>query len=437
MPASSVSKRKRAVGLTGRIAARHKRPLTGSSDTLNALYDLAGGLDRWASEAGVGSSALEGALSLLDAIDCIDHGFALYDANDALFIHNRRYRRMHASVEHLIAPGARYEDLVRAGLHSGDGSLVVPSETEVQEHLARHAAADGAPEIRMRGQTWLMLRERRTRLGGIVVIETDITELKTANIAKDEFLAKISHELRTPITPIHGALSLIASGRIATLPPSLSELVEVARRNCAKLITIVNELFDFTWVSSGRFSLNRRLIEAIPFIEQTVRNKRIGPNPPDITLSVGADISDAKLEVDPLRIRQVLDNLLSNAIKFTDLGARIDVIAEGRNGRLRISVVDFGPGIPSEFQARVFEAFAQADSSSARRQGGVGLGLSISKSIVEAHGGAIGFTSSEGEGTTFFFELPIAGEQEKEVSTRTRKPGARRRAKTAPCRPSS
>ena len=345
---------------------------------------------------------------LLDAIQSINDGFALYDAEDVLLGANSAYRDMHASIKDLIVPGVTFEDLVRAGLDCGDGRLTKSTDAQVKARVARHRDADGIPVIRGRDGTWVMSSDRRTHEGGVVVVETDITDLKKADIAKDEFLAKVSHELRTPLTPIHGALTLILSGKVAPIPDTLRDMVDMADRNCKRLMSIVNDLLDFTRISAGRFSLDPGVVDLNPFLDQVVQNKRIGQAPPDITLTVKPDAKNLKLEVDPMRIQQVLDNLLSNAMKFTKPGGHIEVEVARHNGSLRISVVDHGPGIPKEFEARMFEAFAQADSSSSRQLGGVGLGLSIAKSIVEAHGGQIGFQSKEGSGTTFFFDLPLA-----------------------------
>jgi len=350
----------------------------------------------------------ETATILTDAIDCINDGFALYDAHDALVFANRAYRDMHASIKDLITPGVRFETLVRAGLDCGEEPAVVPAEADVSDRLARHRRADGVPTIQMRDQKWLMSTERRTPDGGVVVIETDITELKKAEIARYEFLAKVSHELRTPLTPIHGALTLMKSGKVAHLSGRLEDLIDLASRNCTRLMSIVNDLLDFTRISAGRFSLNATTVELQPFLEQVVETRRIAPDAPDIALSISPRAKGVELEADPLRIQQVLDNLLTNAIKFTDAGGRIEVNVDRHGGALRVSVADHGPGIPKDFQKHVFEVFTQADSSSARGKSGVGLGLSICKSIIEAHGGRIGFTSKEGQGTTFYFDLPLA-----------------------------
>ena len=363
---------------------------------------------------------------LLDAIECISDGFALYDAEDVLLGNNSAYRNMHASIAELILPGVNFETLVRAGLDCGEGPLVKPSESDVEARLKRHRQADGRPAIQNRGGRWLMSSERRTWEGGVVAVEIDISELKKADIAKDEFLAKVSHELRTPLTPIHGALAILQSGKFAHQPEKFDELVDMAARNCTRLMCIVNDLLDFTRIASGKFSLDAGMIDLHPYLEQVVKTKRIGPESPTITLTVDPRAKGVELEADPLRIQQVIDNLISNAMKFTEPGGTIEVNVDRHNGSLRVSVVDHGPGIPKEFQDRVFDAFSQANSSSTRRRGGVGLGLSICKSIVEAHGGKIGFSSKEGQGTTFFFELPLARHEQAESTKKEAIEGSRR-----------
>jgi len=340
---------------------------------------------------------------LLDAIDCMNDGFALYDAGDRLVVHNRRYADMHAEQSALITRNPAFETLLRAGL----GGKESPSEADIQNRLALHQEAAGKSFIQQRGNNWFMTRERRTGEGGIVVIETDITELKKVEIAKDNFLAMVSHELRTPLTPINGALSLISSGKVVELTKNLSELTDLARRNCDRMMSIVNELLDFTRITSGRFSLNKQRVKLTPFLEEIIDNKRIGPATTHVTLKVSPGARSAWVDVDPTRIQQVLDNLLSNAIKFTAPNDDIEVNIGRQNSSLRVSVADHGPGIPKRFQSQAFSAFTQADTSTTRQRGGIGLGLSISKSIVEAHGGKIGFTSKEGEGSTFYFDLPI------------------------------
>ena len=129
----------------------------------------------------------------------------------------------------------------------------------------------------------------------------------------------------------------------------------------------------------------------------------------DVRFEVVATLPGARVKADPDRLLQVLANLLSNAAKYSPRGGKVDLALTRAPGRYRISVQDYGKGIPPEFQPRIFERFAQADVSSTRQKGGTGLGLAIAKAIVERHGGRIGFATRPGEGTTFSFELPEWG----------------------------
>src|SRR5262249_54854057 len=143
---------------------------------------------------------------LFDAIESSNDTFALYDSNDQLLICNKRYREMHVSIAPLIVPGVKFENLVRAGLGCGNEQRDQADEEHVRASLERHRIADASPAIQNLGDRWLMSRTLRTRDGCAMVIDTDITELKRVDVAKDEFLATISHELRTPITSIHSSL---------------------------------------------------------------------------------------------------------------------------------------------------------------------------------------------------------------------------------------
>jgi signal transduction histidine kinase len=345
---------------------------------------------------------------LLDAIDTINDGFALYDASDSLFVCNRRYQDMHAQISHLIVPGVKFEALSRACLDLGMDTDLSSPQRQAHARLLTHRTADGKPIILRRGATWLMVTERRTREGGIVVVETDITELKKSDIAKDEFLAKISHELRTPLTPINGALSIIGSGRLGELPHGVAQLNATAQRNCARLMSLVDDLLDFTRITAGRFDVDFEVTHLHALVQQVLERKRFGHCTGTIEVSNHSELPQLAITVDTDRIQQVLEHLLSNAIKFSHPGDPISIVFDHRDGWARVSVADRGPGIALEFRPRVFDAFAQEDSSSTRRTSGVGLGLSIAKSIIEAHGGQIGFTTEEGRGTTFYFELPLA-----------------------------
>jgi signal transduction histidine kinase len=208
-------------------------------------------------------------------------------------------------------------------------------------------------------------------------LQAEIATLKNAAIAKDEFLAKASHELRTPLTPIQGALAIMKSGKVADLPEKLDGMVDLASRNCTRLMSIVNDLLDFTRIGAGRFSLSLTMVELQPILEQVLQNKRMEANAPSIAYNVAPDAKGIKLNADPIRIQQVLDNLLSNAMKFTDADGQIEVNVERHDRSLRVLVADHGIGIPKDFQDRVFDAFAQAEQSAARSRGGVGLGLAI------------------------------------------------------------
>ncbi|MDP3605968.1 MAG: response regulator, partial [Polaromonas sp.] len=243
---------------------------------------------------------------------------------------------------------------------------------------------------------------------GFYVLATDVTALKHVDRIKSEFVSTVSHELRTPLTSIRGSLGLIAGGVGGQLPDAVKKLVEIAKNNCERLIRLINDILDIEKIESGKMQLELRETALKPLLEQalaanegfgTAKNVGLRLYCPDETLQVLAD-SD--------RLTQVLTNLLSNAMKFSPSGETVEVHVLRAGLGVRVEVRDRGPGIPDEFRKRIFQKFSQADSSDTRQVAGTGLGLNISRAIIERLGGLIGFESEAGAGTTFFFELPLS-----------------------------
>lgn len=244
--------------------------------------------------------------------------------------------------------------------------------------------------------------DTRRMFTGIV---RDITERKQAEQMKNEFVSTVSHELRTPLTSIKGSLGLIRAGAAGDMPDKLLGMLDIAYNNSDRLIRLINDILDMEKISAGKMDFNLAPLDLNELIEESVlANKGYGEDR-DVGFKVTETIDDATASGDHDRLMQVMANLLSNAAKFSPAGDCVDICLTRVDGKLRVSVIDHGPGISEAFQKQIFEKFSQADSSDTRRKGGTGLGLSISKAIVEQHGGEIGFETVPDEGTTFYFEL--------------------------------
>lgn len=238
----------------------------------------------------------------------------------------------------------------------------------------------------------------------------DISERKKVDRMKNEFVSTVSHELRTPLTSIHASLALLDSGMAGDLPADVARLIHIANQSCDRLMRMVNDLLDIQKIESGHMDYRRTAQPLAPLVRHVLDAMEGQARQLDVTLKpeLPQGAEQVTAEIDHDRMVQVLSNLVSNAIKFTPAGKQVTVGIAQRPGWARLTVTDEGPGIPPAFQARVFERFAQADSADARPRSGSGLGLSISKAIVEEHGGTIGFETRAGAGTRFTVELPLA-----------------------------
>jgi PAS domain S-box-containing protein len=243
---------------------------------------------------------------------------------------------------------------------------------------------------------------------GFYVQATDVTALKQVDRIKSEFVSTVSHELRTPLTSIRGSLGLIAGGVGGQLPEAVQKLVEIAKNNCERLIRLINDILDIEKIESGKMQLDLRETALKPLLAQALEANEGFGAAKNVTLHLHCPDESLQVLADGDRLTQVVTNLLSNAMKFSPPGETVEVHVLRSALGVRVEVRDRGPGIPDEFRKRIFQKFSQADSSDTRQVAGTGLGLNISRAIVERLGGQMGFESKAGAGTTFFFELPLS-----------------------------
>lgn len=235
----------------------------------------------------------------------------------------------------------------------------------------------------------------------------DITERKRTERMKSEFVSTVSHELRTPLTAISGALGLISGGALGELPAQAQQMIGIAHRNSQRLTHLINDLLDMEKIAAGKLQFDLQPQALMPLIEQALEGNRAYGAERRVSLALTGTAPAAEVRVDSQRLMQVMSNLLSNAIKYSPEDGTVDVNVVQQDKSVRVTVTDHGPGIPQAFRARIFQKFAQADSSDTRQKGGTGLGLAITRELMERMGGRIGFDSEEGAGASFYFDLPL------------------------------
>ncbi len=234
-------------------------------------------------------------------------------------------------------------------------------------------------------------------------------EAEAARRAKEQFVANVSHELRTPLNMIIGFTEMILNSPMAygaPLPKALLSDIRIVHRNSQHLSQLVNDVLDLSQIEAGQLSLSREWTEAAAIAREAVEAVEPLYRAKGLSLEMEASTTLPPVYCDRLRIRQILLNLLSNAGRFTTSGG-VKIAAYVDRDHLVFRVADTGPGIPREKQQKIFEPFQQLDASTRRLHGGSGLGLSISKRLVELHGGKMWLESEEGQGSTFYFSLPL------------------------------
>ncbi len=225
---------------------------------------------------------------------------------------------------------------------------------------------------------------------------------------KEEFLALTTHDLRSPLTVISGVISFFTSGRLGELSPEQKNMVSMMERNTQNLIELVNDLLDASKLESGTLKPDFDSVDLRNLTDEL--REAMGPLARDKEIALEERLPEdlPQISADRNKLRRVLVNLVSNAIKFTPRGGRVEVRAEAQDGLVRVSVSDTGVGIPPEDLERLFDKYEQARSRATRSEKGTGLGLYITRQIVELHGGQINVQSEVGRGSTFSFTVPTA-----------------------------
>lgn len=305
---------------------------------------------------------------------------------------------LHRSVKNLVADqhGFLLETPLRSSMSAGE------QRTHGQRRQIDALHKDGHKIPVDLGLSEMYIGSRRLFVG----IVRDISERLEIDRMKSGFVSTVSHELRTPLTSIGGSLGLLAGGAAGPLSSKAAKLIDIAKQNSDRLVRLINDILDLEKAESGKLQLLLEEQALMPIVEQAIELNRGYADSFGVSLQLEPQDSDAKVVVDRDRFIQVLTNLLSNAVKYSPKNGVVRVSVSTDDGVATVSVIDEGPGVPAEFEHRMFLKFSQADSSDTRAKGGTGLGLSIAKTLMERFGGSIDFERGRRVGANFYLTLP-------------------------------
>lgn len=234
-------------------------------------------------------------------------------------------------------------------------------------------------------------------------------QLRGLDTAKDEFVSMASHQLRTPLTSIKGYISMVLEGDAGKITKMQRQLLREAFTSSERMVHLINEFLSVSRVQTGKFMIERRQVDLAKIVRQEVRSLETTAESRDLKLSFTAPSKPVAVLVDEAKIRQVIMNFIDNALYYSKPGTTINILLEATK-EARLTVVDTGIGVPARQQSKLFTKFFRADNARTQRPDGTGVGLYLAKMIIDGHGGKVIFSSKEGQGSTFGFSVPLAGE---------------------------
>jgi len=378
---------------------------------------------------------------LRDAIESVSEAFVLWDRGGRLLLCNRNYRNVFNLEPKILKPGAAREQVNRF------------VQLAIKQEMPASDGSKGQREAELNDGRWIQISERRTAEGGLVMTAADITAIKAqdearrlneeqlqhavaglersqeqlaelarkyeaekiraeaANKAKSEFLANMSHELRTPLNAVNGFSEIMIAEMYGPMgDPRYREYAQDIHNSGQHLLALINDILDMSKIEAGKMNLKFEPMSLEEVTEDAVRLVRNRADAAGLQLAIDFPFLP-EIEADYRAVKQVLLNLLSNALKFTPRNGRVTVRAEVRQDalgeRVRVSVQDTGIGISKQDLARLAQPFEQVESQHSKTTQGSGLGLALTKALIEMHEGSLELESAPGEGTTVSFTLPL------------------------------
>ncbi len=367
--------------------------------------------------------AEESSQLLASAIEPLGEAVAIYDADDRLVFWNEAYRKHHeGKLEKLLKPGLKLEDLVRARAFSGEAPEAIGrEEAYIAVRMERHRNPGKQFET-PRKDKWFIYRESQTPDDGTIIVITDITERKRfeqelsqakemaeyANRTKSEFLAHMSHELRTPLNSVIGFAQMLEQQPFGPLGhANYQGYANNINTSGSHLLSLISDILDISKIKAGEIIIAETDVDVGEIIGASIKMVTERADRSGITLRSATSQNISQLRGDELRLKQILLNLLSNAIKFTPEGGTVSVEAHVNGGNAMVwKVVDTGVGIAADDLPRVLKPFEQIRDDITIAHEGTGLGLYLTKSLTEKHGGSLDIESEVGKGTTVTITFP-------------------------------